>query len=805
MLKTVISGFYRNIRKGDLHSIINLAGLSVGLATCLLIFLYLADELRYDRHHAHAPDIYRLLQYSQSSGIESAVKPGIMYDYLHDRLPGVEKIARYLKPREVVVAYDDQPFTEYGYAAADPELLEILSFDFISGDPATALSEPQSIVLTASAVEKYFGQEDPMGKTLLFHNSLSYVVTGIIADLPRHSHIDFSMLASLESMMMHNPSILTNWDNAGTFFYLRLHPDADKEVVENQINDIVWDAQERYRDRIFYVLQPMLDIRLYASDVEWDVATKGDIYVVIIFSAAAVLILFLAGFNFVNLSTAAAIRRSLEVGVRKVLGANRGQLIRQFLLETFVYTLVAMGIALLLVELMLPLLNNLSGKEMSQPYSTVPVFPLVIVGLIIAVPLIAGMYPAMVMSRFKAITAIKGGSPLSSLKGIRNKRYQLRMRQLLLLLQFAVSIALIVASLMIFQQMRFLTLRNPGYQAENLIVIKNPWDSHAASRAVWLREQLLQNPDVTNVSLSHNVPTLTPNNYSGFSFESDDGQQRFQGALISCDPDFFETLGTQLLQGRQFQADMPTDPLGSAIINQTAASRIGVDDPIGTILQGFYDQNPRQVVGVVEDVHFSSMHDAVNPTVFFISHESYPQNWFHIMVRSMPGKSTDVMAYIETLWTSNAPQWPLQYFFMEDQFAAMYQDDRRVMQIVGVFAGLAIFLSVLGLVGLAIYAANTRTREIGIRKVLGANVMDVVRMISNEFGAMALIANVIALPVAWYFINRWLENFAYRADTNWLVFIVPAVLVYMVAWAVVGMISYRAAIANPTESVRARG
>lgn len=805
MFKTVFSAFFRNLRKGDLHSIINLAGLGVGLATCLLIFLYLSDELKYDRHHEHAQQVHRLLRYNQNSGIESAVMPGIQYDHLYDQLPGVSKIARFYKINESVLAHDDRVFTETGYAAADAELLDILSFEFLSGDPATALSDPHSIILTESAVEKYFGQEDPMGKTLLHSNALSYVVTGVIADLPRQSHLQFSMLASLEAMRIFNPSMMNNWQNAGTFFYMKLEPDADVSLVEDRINAIIWDIHENYRDVIFYVLQPMLDIRLYARDVEWDIASKGDIYVVIIFSAAALLILFLAGFNFVNLSTAAAIRRSMEVGVRKVLGADRAQLIRMFLLETFVYTLFAMGIALLLVELLLPALNSLSGKDMSRPFLSEPLFPVFVVGLVIAVPLIAGMYPALVMSRFQAITAIKGGSPLSSLKGVRNKRYQLRMRQLLLLLQFAVSIALIVASLMIYQQMRFLSMRKPGYVAEELIAIKNPWDSQSASRAVWLREQLLQNPDVTGVSLTHNVPTLTPNNYAGFSYESDDGRQRFHGALISCDPHFFEVLGTELLQGRKFSADMQTDAMSAAIINQAAAARIGSDSPIGTILEGFYDQQPRQVVGVVEDIHYNSMHESVNPMVFFVNHETYPQNWFYLVVRSMPGKSVEVLANIDALWSGNSPQWPLQYFFVEDQYNALYQEDRRVMHIVGAFAGLAIFLSVLGLVGLAIFAANTRIREIGIRKVLGASVFEVVRMISNEFGAMALIANVIALPVAWYFINRWLENFAYRADTNWLVFIVPAVLVYMVAWTVVGMISYRAATVNPTESVRARG
>ncbi len=805
MFKSSLLSFFRKIRNGDIHSLINLAGLSVGIATCLLIFLYIADELSYDRHHEHAPRVYRLLQHSPSAGDRAAVQPGVMYDFIHEQTAGVQAMARLWPLKETPINVNDEPFTEEGIAGFDPEIFDILSFEFLSGDPATALSEPYSVVLTVSAAEKYFGLGNPMGQRVVLYNALPLIVSGVVADPPPQSHLYFSMLVNIEGLAEINPSALTNWNNAGTYYYMKLNQDADPDQVSERIENLVWSANEHWKDRVGLRLQPLLSIRLFSGNVNWDNALKSEIYIVLIFSATALLILFLACFNFVNLSTAAAVKRNMEVGVRKVLGANRGQLIRQFLFETFLFTVFAMLMALLLVEIFLPFLNDLSGKQLSQNLFSSIHFSLAVVGLLVIIPLLAGMYPSLIMSRFQAITAIKGGNPLSSIKGIRNKRYQLRMRQLLLLLQFVVSIALIVGSLMIFQQMRFLSDRNPGYERENLMVIKNPWDDHAAGRAVWFREQLLQHPEVQKVSLTHNVPTATPNNYTNFSFETGDGRENFHGAVISCDTEFFKTLGTRLIIGRDFLPDMPTDVQNATIINKTAANRLTVEDPTGMTLGGFYDDNPRQVIGVVEDIHFSSMHETVVPMAFFINHQTYPQNWFNIMVRYNPGASSTVYNHLNKLWSEEAPHWPMEYFFMDQRTRSLYQDEERVLHIVGSFAGLAILLSTMGMIGLAFFAANTRIREIGIRKVLGASVREIVRLISHEFGSIAIAANLIALPLAWYFINRWLENFAYRADTSWLIFVLPALFVFLLAWSTVGLISYRAATHNPTDTLRSKG
>ena len=391
---------------------------------------------------------------------------------------------------------------------------------------------------------------------------------------------------------------------------------------------------------------------------------------------------------------------------------------------------------------------------------------------------------------------------VADLRKSRKKKLQFRMRQFLMLLQFAVSTALIVASLMIFLQMRFLSDRHPGYDQQNMISIQNPWDEHSAARATWLKNQLLQQPDVLHVSLAHNIPPGSPNNHTQYEIERSDGPFRIHGAVISCDASYFTTLGSNIIKGRDFYDDTGTDPDYVTIINTTMMNRLGVDDPLGMQLSGFYDGNARRIVGVVKDIHFMSLHEPVGPMAFYINENSYPQNWFNLAVRFNDGASTRVLSLLEGLWQEEAPQWPLQFNFVDQLYKDHYDEDRRTMFIVTSFAALAVVLSLLGLIGLALYAAATRTKEIGIRKVAGASSLEITRMITSEFGALVIISNIIAWPAAWYFTNRWLENFAYRIDTQWLAFLIPALVVLALASLTVGIIAYRTANLNPVDTLR---
>ncbi len=802
MTKSVLLVFLRKLKNGDFYSIINLLGLSIGIAACLMIFLYVSDELKYDRHHHEPESIYRLLQYNVNRESTVAIMPGVMHDYIEDRVTGVDKMGRLqLFGREVVFQGDGEPVTESNFAIADPAILEIFNFEFIRGEPSTALTSPNSVILTRSAAQKYFDNEDPMGETLLFDNSYPFIVSGIIENLPEKSHFSFSMLGAVQAMTTINPSNLTNWFNQAYFYYFRLHPEADESMVTEQITHIVWDVMERYKDIITYQLQPLLDIRLRSADIDWDVANTGSITVVQIFSFIAVLILALACFNFINLSVAMSMKRAREIGIKKTMGASRVRLIIQFLSETFIIGLIALLFSFLLIESTLPFLNTISGKSLSVGIFASPQIWIFALAILLIITLIAGGYPALVISGFKPITALRGIEQTDRLK-VAGHGIQFRLRQILLLLQFAVSTSLIVVSLMIYLQMNYISVRHPGYEKENLIAIKNPLDERMDTRAVWLKDQLKQNAHVKNVSLAHNLPPVPLHIFSNFSFERKDGLQQIHGAIISCDADFFTTLRSEIVAGRDFSPEMITDLSETAIINQAMWERMGVDDPIGVNLEGFFDNQPRRIIGVVENINYSSAHEPVGPMVFYVDDKSYPFNFFNILVRYQEGASASVLRYLESLWLQEAPEWPLQYQFVEVKAREYYQDDRRTMLIIMSFSGLAILLSILGLMGLALYSVTTRTREIGIRKVLGASIGNLTRMMNMEFAILLVISNLIAWPVAWYFSQRWLENFAYRIQIQWLAFITPAIFVFLIAILVVSVITIRAALKNPVYTIK---
>ncbi len=803
MLRNTLLVFFRKISRNDIYSIINLLGLSIGITACLLIFLFVRDELRFDRHHEHARETYRLLLQARESSAASAVQPGVIYDHLHESVPGIRSMARLFFWPECAVSANDRLFTEREMVLADPSVLDIFSLPFIDGDPATALSDPYSVIITQQAARRYFGDSDPMGQQILLENELNLVISGVVEEMPAQSHFTFNIIGHLELLEIYNPGALSSWQNSAVFIYSRLERDADPDHVAAQITQIVSAANEHHSDRNEYGLQSLGDIRLHSSHIQWDHALKGDITLVRIFTAIAFLTLLLACFNFVNLSVATAVRRVREIGIRKVLGASRARMITQFLLETSLVVLAALILALLLTELFLPMLNDLTGKELALGLFSDPVMPLVFFALLIIVSLLAGGYPALVMSRYKAIHAMRGEQAMALVRVPGKRRFSLRLRQLLILFQFAVSIALIIASLVIFWQMRFLSAGDPGYEREGLISIKNPWDQQAPSRALWLKEQMMQHSAVSSVSLAHNLPPMRPNNYGHISRVGDPDARSVHMAYISVDADYFRTLGSRIIQGRDFSSELATDAGHTAIVNATAAARLG-GEVDGESLRGFYDGEPRRVIGVVEDIHFSSLHEEVMPMVFFISVEQYPQNWFNILLRYQEGRTREVLDYLEAQWMSEVPHWPLQYQFVDEQYMSHYQDDRRTMTIVASFTVLAIVLSIMGLLGLSVYATATRTKEIGIRKVLGASVKSITSLLSGEFGIIVILANILAWPVAYLFVQRWLDNFAYRIDVNLFAFLVPALAMYFVAVLTVALIAYRAANLNPVEALRNR-
>ncbi len=792
---------WRKIRRGDIYSIINFLGLSIGISTCLLIFLFVADELSYDRHHEKSDQTWRLLMHNKTNESTLSILPAVATDFLEESLPGVETLGRvFITGREVVFTQDGKPYLESGLSLADSSILEIFSFDFIQGNPSTALSTPNSMILSRDAALRYFGDENPMGKNLVFENMHTFIVTGVVEPFPDQSHFHFSLLGSLESLRSVNPSALDSWSNQAVAVYLTLSNGADPLLLEEQINNILWGANEGFYERVFFRLQHLQDIRLRSSHLDWDNAETGSVMVVRVFSFIALLTLILACFNFVNLSVAMSIKRSKEIGIKKTLGASRPQLIWQFIAETFILALFSLLLALLLAEAVMPLLNNLTGKDLAlNLFSNIPLL-LFIAVLLIFISLAAGLYPAVIISHFRPISAIKGGVMTGQGGGKRSFTY--RLRQLLMLTQFSVSISLIVVSLIIFVQMQFMAGRNPGFEREGLVTIVNPYDDQMESRAIWLKNMLYQHSGVSGVSLTHNPPVRPLNNYAQFGFEAETGRQQIHAGVISCDENFFTVMGTDLIKGRDFSAEMITDLTEAAIINKTMMQRMGKKDPTGINLSGFYDGSTRRIIGVVEDIHFASLHEAVGPMVFYINTASYPHNFFNLLVRYEPGNELSLARYLEEIWEQEVVGWPLQYSFLGDRIMDQYQDERRTLVIVMSFSGIAILLSIMGLVGLALYATATRTREIGIRKVLGARIKTIIYTISREFMVIIVISNLVAWPAAWFFMMRWLENFAYRTDLQWLMFVLPSLLVFALASVVMATISYNAATRNPVNTLR---
>jgi putative ABC transport system permease protein len=802
MGKSFLLFFWRKISKGDIYSLINLFGLMMGIAACLMIFLYVADELSYDKHHHNAPNTYRLLMDIPSKNSTVAIMPAIMHEHLVNRIPSMHRMGRVqLLMHEMVISRNNKVFVEKGMALADPEILDIFSFEFLQGNPQEALSEPSSIILTQDAAMKYFGDENPVGQSLLFENDYTFVVTAVISPLPLQSHLQFSMMGSLEAMRTINPSAMTDWGNQAMYFYMQLTENADPSIPQEQITQIIWEANSRFKDRIYYKLQPLLDIRLKSKHIEWDMADTGSIVVVRVFSFIALLILILACFNFVNLSLALSLKRSKEIGIKKTLGAGRNQLIRQFLAETFFMAFISLLLAGVLTELALPALNALTGKSLALNFfSAGQVIPFLIL-LLVFVSLSAGLYPAMVITSSPPVFAIRGNqSSIMNCKGKMN--FSFRLRQMLMMLQFSVSTALIVVSLAIYVQMHFLNHRSPGFTKEGLIAIRNPMDQHMRSRGVRLKNYLQQDSRISFVSLTHNIPGSAPNNYSTFRVGPDDGSLAVNGALISCDEDLFTTLGAKIFQGRNFSSMYSTDFTQAAIINKAMKIKMGIDDPLNMQIKGFYDNEPRTIIGVVDDIHFTSLHDVIEPMVYYINGNSYPHYYFNILARYESGKSGEIIKLIENFWKEEASAWPLQYHFVEDKLKEQYNEDKKTMNIVMIFAGLAILLSVMGLIGVALHSVSTRTREIGIRKVLGAGIMDIIKTISSEFGILIIISNLIAWPVSWFFVSRWLENFAYRTDIHWYMFVTPSLMIFICAALVMISISYAAASQNPVDTIR---
>jgi putative ABC transport system permease protein len=798
MIHEYIKTAYRNLKKNKGFTLINILGLSVGLATSLLIVLYVVDELSYDLYNVDANHIYRITEQVKLNGTEGSYAPSEapLASSIKD-LPEIAKYARFLpteslfiSPRKYYVRKGNEDLQENSLVFAESNIFDVFTLPMVSGNPVDALTAPHTVVLTESAAKKYFGNADPMGQTLTLNDTGVYRVTGIIKDIPLQSHFHFDLFVSLSSIP---ESKLTNWGFSGFHTYVVLKPGTDVAALQKRISDIVikngyppklWSTGDNY---FRVILMPLLDIHLHSTS-QFELSKSGNIQYVYIFSVIAAFILLMACVNFMNLSTARSSNRAKEVGVRKVLGSIRKHLIAQFLTESLLVTLLSMAIGLTLVLLTLPFFNQLAGTHLSlNRHTFIWLLPLLLT-IVLVVGFLAGSYPAIFLSGFKPIDVLKGKMAAGFKGG--------RLRSFLVVFQFSISIFLIIGTIVIYNQLHYIHNKTLGFNRSQVLVINNV--TNLKDKAKVLKEELKQIPGVVSTTMTGYLPTGHDRTTTAlFPRLPIDFKDDVLTQFWPVDQDYLETMGIQLVSGRNFSAQMATDS-AAIIVNEAFAKRLDTKDPLGKTLYRFsYGVQPYHIIGVMKNFHFSSLHDQITPAVFFNSEDRGAIS-AKVSTTDLPA----LLVQIESKWKSLAPDQPFTYSFMDEDFDATYKSEERTGNLFIAFSSLAILIACLGLFGLATYAAEQRNKEIGIRKVLGASVSGIVRMLSVDFIRLVLIAVLIATPIAWLAMNHWLQDFAYRITISWWVVAVAGLTAIFIAAVTISVQSIRAAMANPVDSLR---
>lgn len=801
---------FRNLRKNKIFSIVNIGGLAIGITCSLLLFIFVRDELSFDRWHKNANDIYRAYVEININGKESinaktAAPLGLA---MTKNFPEVISFARvgYFGAHNLRVG--EKIFRETNMYGADSTYFSVFDFTFIAGDPATALNNPNSIVLTDKSAEKYFGKESPLCKSIIIDGSGSYMVTGVVKDFLSHSFFNADFLVSMSTYAESNNN---DWLNMGYYTYLLLRKGTDAAELERKMKKIVFNYVgpqaskmlgvpiQQFLDKgNMYALhfQPFTSMHLYSarkygidSNTEYGNVKAGDILYVYIFLAVAIFILIVAVINFMNLSTARSEKRGKEVGVRKTLGSGRFNLIRQFLIESTLTVSISVIFALVLVELLLPAFNEITGKELSTNYTgnfqTIPaliVFTLVVGAL-------AGSYPAFFLSSYQAVDILKTGV----------KKRKAAMRSFLVVTQFSISIALIIAMIVIRSQLFYLQQKNLGFNKENLIVIFN--GSELGNNINTFKAELLKSPKIVTAT-NHSLMFAAGVPGNGYLFNKTTGVDPMAFQFLNVDCDFLKTFGATLSKGRFFSKDFISDS-NAVVMNEAAMKECGAGNPVGQTLSAIDASGISKqyiIVGVVKDFNYESLRQKIRPLVFHLGAVQQPASI--ITVRVSPGNIQSTINFIETTWQRFTKNEKCRYNFLDDSLTNLYDREKRTSLIATIFSCLAIFIACLGLFGLAAFITEQRTKEIGIRKVVGASTTEIIFTISKPFLIWVLVANLVAWPAAYLIMSKWLQNFAYRTSIHFWIFFVAGIAAFLISLFTVGFHAYASARSNPVKSLR---
>ncbi len=791
----------RTFLKQKGYSLINIAGLAIGLAACLFILLWVIDELSYDRFHSKIDRIY-LVGLDAKLGTQEftgAASPPTMAEALMGEVTGVEKASRF-RGSSRTVKYGEHVFTEDHFCYVDSVFFDIFDFEFLQGNPETALDQPNSVVLTEEMKKKYFGDGPALGEVLRIDGRTDYKVTGVIRDVPSQSSIEFDFLASINSLPRAQPY---EWGSNNLQTIALLKEGVSREDVEAQfggllekyfgpiIQQIMNISLQEFYDRgsrYYYFLEPFKDLHLRASFTEGYEGASDMIYVYLL-SLIALFILVIACINFVNLTTARSTMRAREVGIKKVVGSGRRSLIWQFLLESVLLSLAAMFLAMVIVQLLLPAFNHLSEKELSLNYLHRPLIGLSLLGLTLLAGVVAGSYSAFAQSNFKIIPVLSG----EYTRG----RKSSWVRNALVVFQFSISIFLIICTVVVFRQIRYMQNMDLGFNKEHLLAIENFDELEAQQKAY--KERALDYPGIVKASVTQEVPGRDfPGN--GILKEGTTETEVHILSRFVGDKDLLETLGARMAEGRYFSDEFRTDT-NALVLNQIAVKSLALEDPLNQqLLEPSRENIPRSIIGIVQDFHYQSAHNIVRPMAMEWMRDRDLGRYLLVRVRGDEVPAT--LKYLEDTWKEMTVDEPFHSFFIDQDFDRAYRQEERLRTIYGLFALLAVFIACLGLLGLASYTAERKTKSIGIRKAMGSSVGGIVLLLTREFVQWVLLANLFAWPAAWYLMKDWLNNFAFRQEMTVWIFLGAGLVSLVVATLTVIYKSYRAATTNPAHSLR---
>ncbi len=789
----------RKIRKQKAYSFINVAGLALGLAACLLILLWVRDELSFDRFHENAGRIYRVPQSDEIGGVaeEFALAPFPAAPAFAAEIPEIETYVRLLRGTPLAMV-DGRKFDLKDVYFTDPGFFDIFSHAFLAGEPETALTSPGSLVLTEETARKLFGRVEVLGRTVNFNNDYDLTVTAVIGTVPANSHFRFSGLVSVATVAG-KPEIrqaLESWFRLNGWSYVLLKDGADLTAVEEKMAAVTYkhagEELSRSGSKLGFTLQPLTAIHL-RSHLIGEIGTNGDIRQVYVFSLIAAFILVIACINFMNLSTARSAGRGREVGLRKVLGAKRGNLISQFLGESVLVSIFASAGAVLLVSLALPSFSRLTGKTIGPASLFGGTSILALAGLTLLTGILGGSYPALFMSAFRPVVVLKGNLA----RGLRRSSF----RSVLVVFQFSVSIILMAGTFIVLAQTRYMKSRDLGFEKDRVLVVRMR-DAATRRNAEALVGDLRSNANIGEATISGGIPGRITVSMV-VSMEGRPEQESFSSDVIWSDYDFVKAFGITIVQGRDFSRSFASDSGGVFLVNETAARRMGWgSDAVGRKI-GFDSGDLKEIVGVMKDFHYGSLKDPIGPLLVRLgTTDELARLSYFLSLKLRGGSFPETIAAVRSRWEERSER-EFDYFFADENFDSLYQNEERTGRIVSAFAAMAIFVACLGLFGLASYAAEQRTKEIGVRKVLGASEAGLAVLLSREFLRWVLLANAIALPAAYVIVGRfWLTNFAYRVHPGIAIFASVAGLSLLIALLTVGWQTVRAAAANPVDSLR---